>query len=218
MRAEHRVYSHVRAARFRSGDKQLVLRAPDSFKLFADKKRPYIVKDGVVYHFPSKAISELRARSQVVKPTKDFAARDTLLDTVGLDVANDLNTHLTKTLLPTLQPYSPSEPKYGVLNGRAFFEIEIGLPEGVATVGFFQAHTVVGFAVYAPKNWDYTKWPAMPKLQQQARKFAKYLETQDGVIAAGFKVVKSSVSNVRTPSGKPFSGTIVSYLTNWTRP
>lgn len=218
IRTEHRYYTSPRGARFRSGEKELVLRANDFFKLFLDKKRPYLVKDGVVYYVKPKLLPELKARSEIVQPTKDYKNRETLLDTKGIDVADALNKHLTKTLLPSLTKYASGDVKHGVLNNRAFIEFPVRVNQGSLVVGFFMTTNVLGFAVYAPSTWELSGWDLMPLLQQQARKFAKYLSTKEGITTSTFKFVKSRVSNVRTPSGAPFSGTLYSYLTNWDTP
>lgn len=217
VRTEHRVYTHSRGARFRSGEKELVLHATDSFKLFLDKKAPYIVKDGVVYRVKSSLVRELKARSEVVKPTKDYARRELVLDTVGIDVAAALEKHLAKSVLPALEKLSAGQVRHGVLNGRAYLEAPIRVHQGQAVVSFFLTPTVLGFGVYAPPTWNVGSWNVLPALQQQARKLAKYLNTREGIVASKFKLVKSKVANVRTPSGSPFSGTIYSYLSNWTR-
>lgn len=195
------MYAYDKAVRLKSGDRQILLQKGDLFKFGEYKGYPSVVKDGVVYIVRADRVSELKRRSKRLKLTKPNAIHEAKFDVFGHEAA--------EALYRCAVPLTKSDPDSDFANGYAYAKFVKRLPKGEVTCFLKLNKHSASASVYS--SFDLGDWDFLPRFNQAIRKAVKALKVQ----AKPFKVYTASFSNVKLPSGEPFSGKVYSYAANW---
>lgn len=199
------IYEFERGARLKSGDKELVLKLGDIFRLFEYKGYPCVISDGVIYIVKASRVAELKKRSSRLKPKRDHIQKTAKFDIVGHDAE--------EYLVAVSQRLTRSEIFQDFANGYAYAKFVKRLPNGEVVVWLkLNVHSI---SASVNSTFDISGWDFLPTLQRAIRQAAKRLSKEHSVEVSAFKSSKMSVANIKMPDSSTFSGLITSYSANW---
>jgi hypothetical protein len=212
MKPSYRYYTADKGARFRSGQKELVLHKNDIFRLALYEGRPSVIKDGVVYGVNKRLVKELKDRSLAAAVGDSFKEQVEFLNVHGLDIEEALvkNTASIITALKGSEVRSFFKDETICI---AFNTVYDRRPESIVVV-YQMTKTSISVGAYCSSKEAVEGWSATPLLQRSFSKFAKYLTTKYGIETDKPKSHTATYGNVRV-AGKPFSGRVFSYSSNW---
>lgn len=208
----HRYYTAERGAKFTSGDRVLVLRKNDLFRLSLLEGRPCVIKDGIVYSVNKRLVRELKRRSEDASVAQVADARIEFLNLYGIDIEKAIVKN-TQSLVSKLDGTST---KHAFKNSTVWLAFDTSwdkLSHSVMVVVQVSS-TSVQVAIHAPDKNTIGNWKALPLLELTLRKLSNYLSDKYG-IEIGKPVARwATYGNVQV-AGKPFSGRVLSYSANW---
>jgi len=168
MKATHRYYTSERGAKFRSGDKELILRKNDLFRLELYENRPSVIKDGVVYFVSPRLVTALRKRSEVADVAKIAKARIEFLNRYGLTIEKALVKN-TQSLVAKLAGKNLRHAFRNNAIWLAFDTVVEHLPHAVTDEVYVGSNNLQ-VAAYAPDKATLESWIGRPLMNQTVRK------------------------------------------------
>lgn len=196
--AQHRIFEHPSGALFLSKAGRVIeLHKLDHFRLVTKDGKTYGVRDGLGIPLSPEQLKDLRKKSVSVKPAADYKDRMLWLSKNRLDMVAHLKRYLPKSLdcgATEVQAWA-SMP---TTDGQAFLQM---------------THNSAGCALYCKNRPDATQ-SEWKQLQKSAERLFDYLERR-GIELSEPKVVRAHLGNMHMPTGKVFSGEVLSYLAHW---
>lgn len=211
MKSTNRYYTEDRAARFRSGQKELILRKNDLFRLELFEGRPSVIKDGVVYFVNERLVKELKKRSEIASVQKLFKSRDEFFNLHGIDIEKAA----VKNLSAAASLFEGTEVRHNFINHAVYFAFNTyydQLPESVTVVYELNSNSI-SLGVYC-HSISPSGWSALPKLRAQLIKFQSYLTSKYGLRFDKLKYSSATYGNIKVVE-RPFTGRVHKFSANW---
>jgi hypothetical protein len=209
---KYRFYSAQRGAKLRSGEKELVLKKNDLFRLTTFDGRPSVIKDGVVYHIDKRLVGELKLRSSEASVSKIHAKKIEVLDLYGIDIEKAL----VKNLASLIKELDGSDVEHGFDKQSVWlsFTTKAYNRNEPIQVVFSMNGFSIGVALYYTHQEMLSGWKALPLIEKACRLFSKFVSSKFSLTANKLTKGSATVANVKV-CGKYFSGRTTYFSTKW---
>lgn len=204
----YRFYKADVPAVLKSGPKTVSLVKGTTFKLEGDE----VILDGVIYPVKPSMLTELKKRSTLLKPKKEYKTKDEFLDLHGIDIADTLARRLARVKFG-----KEVQIKHGYKDNKAFAWFPYRLPVGEVRVVIAFNMNVLALSVWSSKTVKIDDTEDWELLKQFVKKFMSWLKAKYQIEFSKRQYRTSTLANVRFVDGSVTSGRVRSYIMNWSQ-